>query len=77
MGGSESHRIGVLDHEVLTDWPSMTWAAMGWLSTTGLTLLMTTGKKINEMATTKRRIQPHNARPVATNAGFFFSTDSV
>ena len=55
----------------------MTWAAMGWLFTTGLTLLITTGKKMNEMATTKRRIQPQRARPVATSAGFFASTDSV
>ena len=55
----------------------MVWVATGWLSTIGLTELITTGRKMNEMPTTSRRIHPHRARPVPTRAGFLASTISV
>ena len=55
----------------------MVWVATGWLSTIGLTEVMTRGRKMKEMPTTRRRIHPHRARPVPTRAGFFASTISV
>ena len=55
----------------------MAAVATAWLFTTGLTDEITMGMKMNETATTSRRIQPHRASPVATRAGFLASTVSV
>src|SRR5580704_15678786 len=56
-------------------------AVGGWaycrLLTTGLTELITRGRKMKEIPTTRRRIHPHRARPVPTRAGFLASTISV
>src|SRR5271166_821197 len=51
--------------------------ASAWLSTTGFTVLITMGRKMNEIPTTTRRIHPHRASPVATRAGFLDSMVSV
>ena len=47
------------------------------LSTTGFTELTTSGRKMNDRPTVRRRIQPQSASPVPTSAGFRASTISV
>ena len=51
--------------------------ATALLFTIGPAVDTTIGKKMNEIETQMRRIQPQSARPVATRAGFRASTDSV
>ena len=61
----------------LNGWPLTVACEYGRLSTTGLTELTTTGRKMNDSATVSRSTQPQRASPVPTRAGFFASTISV